>query len=599
MRGVVAIAFLCFSFYLKGQEVISHLVSNPIVTSERLFSKKNKTSLALPFVDDFSYNSSVVNPDLWEQSSVFVNRTYPINPITIGVATFDGLDKYGFPRDLSSSNPADPSDTLLSQAIDLGGQSSLYFMFYFQQKGIGDTPEMQDTLVLEFLNDTFNWERIWYSNGQTMLDTVFKKVIHVIDEQKFLHSAFQFRFRNYATISGNFDHWHLDYIKLDELLSISDTTELNDVSFVYSAPSFLKRYEQMPWTHFKNNKIVEMNDTAAIVIRNNEASISVDYYYNIFENNTQIAHYPTLGVSRNESIPTSSATVANFEYKNPPISVSASVFSSLMPDNVSFLIQHVIGTGQEDNKWNDTLYYQQEFNSRFAYDDGTAESAYGINVNGAKLAYEFKLNRPDTLRAVQMYFPQMLDTVNHIPFNLTIWGNANGVPGDIFYSQSVFPVHTENGGYHTYEIEYPFQLVGTFYVGWEQTTDDLLNIGLDKNNKANQYMYYNSGAGWTTSSYPGSWMIRPIVSMEQLITTVADVTPSFRVYPNPTSESIIIESKTNKNQISIYNIQGVLLKEMYSEKFITSIDITGLSPAVYFIEVLHKEDKQYQKFIIK
>ena len=134
-----------------------------------------------------------------------------------------------------------------------------------------------------------------------------------------------------------------------------------------------------------------------------------------------------------------------------------------------------------------------------------------------------------------MYFPQMLASVNHIPFNLTIWENTNGVPGDILYSQSVFPVHTENGGYHTYYIEHPFEIEGTFYVGWEQTTDDLLNIGLDKNNEANQYMYYNSGAGWTTSSYPGSWMIRPIVSMEQIISTVVDVKPSFRVYPNPTS----------------------------------------------------------------
>ena len=302
MRGIVVIAFLCFSYLLEGQEVISNLVSNPILKSEELSSQKNKSALTLPFIDDFSYNSSVVNPDLWEQSSVFVNRTYPINPITIGVATFDGLDEYGFARDFSPSNPSEPSDTLLSQAIDLGGQSSLYFMFYFQEKGIGDIPEMQDTLVLEFLNDTFNWEMIWFSNGQTMLDSVFEKVVHVIDEQKFMHSTFQFRFRNYATISGNFDHWHIDYVKLDELLSISDTTELNDVSFVYSAPSFLKRYEQMPWGHFKNNKMAEMNDTAAIFLRNNEASINVDYYYNIFENNTQIAHYPTLGVSRNESI---------------------------------------------------------------------------------------------------------------------------------------------------------------------------------------------------------------------------------------------------------------------------------------------------------
>ena len=63
----------------------------------------------------------------------------------------------------------------------------------------------------------------------------------VIDDSRFLHDAFQFRFRNYATISGNFDHYHIDYIKIDELLSTSRyNLQLNDVSFVYSSPSFLK-----------------------------------------------------------------------------------------------------------------------------------------------------------------------------------------------------------------------------------------------------------------------------------------------------------------------------------------------------------------------
>ena len=30
------------------------------------------------------------------------------------------------------------------------------------------------------------------------------------------------------------------------------------------------------------------------------------------------------------------------------------------------------------------------FHSHFAYDDGTAELAYGINISGARLAYQFK-----------------------------------------------------------------------------------------------------------------------------------------------------------------------------------------------------------------
>ena len=596
MRKFIVLLFFSFSLSSFAQEVISDLVSNPVLADYKHKINPFKSTLSLPFIDDFSYDSHQVDNDLWMESSVFVNRTYPINPPTIGVATFDGLDANGFARDFSPSSSSEPSDTLLSQTIDLSGISSAYFMFYYQGKGMGDAPQQLDKLVLEFFDGSI-WNEIWSVNGQTM--TEFEKVVEVIDSAVYLTNNFQFRFRNYATISGNFDHWNVDYIKLDELTSTSDFDELNDVSVVYNSPSFLKRYTQMPWTHFKNNEANELKDSIDILIRNNDASINVDYQFNVFENNNQFYHYPLLGVSRNVSI-LDYDTIGNFSFNNPPIDFQSNVLSSFQLDTTTFVIQNIIGTSTTDRKENDTLYHTHKFHHTFAYDDGTAESAYGLNVDGAKLAYQFKLNRPDEkLRAVQMYFPQMLDSVNNISFDLTVWDNNNGQPGDTLYTQRVYPVHTENGEFHTYIIDNPFLVSGTIYIGWKQSTDDLLNIGLDKNNEANQYMYYNAGAGWTISSYPGSWMIRPIVSMEQLISTVVDVKPSCRVYPNPTSEIIIIESKTDKNHISIYNIQGVLLKEMYSEGFITSINITDLSPAVYFIEVLNKEDKQYQKFIIE
>ncbi|MDC0249686.1 T9SS type A sorting domain-containing protein [Flavobacteriales bacterium] len=597
MRNIL-LPFLLPSF-IFSQEVLTDLSSNPVLLDVKWESSLSKSTIVLPFIDDFSYNSSVVDPDLWQQSSVFVNRTYPINPPTIGVATFDGLDEYGLARDIiSQSNLSEPSDTLLSQEINLAGLNSVYFMFYLQGKGIGNEPETGDSLVLEFLNNSLVWEQIWSSHVTNTTMQEFEKVVEVIDEQRFLHNSFQFRFRNYATISGNFDHWHIDYIKLDELLSSVDTTELDDISFVYNSPSFLSRYSEMPWQHFLNNEESELKDSIDILIRNNDASINVDYQYNVFEGNNLLETFPNTGAGwRNYSIQDFNL-IGNFSH-NPTLTINNLIFNSFQIDSATFIIQNIIKTSNSDNKNNDTLYHTQDFYSYFAYDDGTAESAYGININGAKLAYEFKLNRPDTIRAVQMYFPQMLDTVNDIDFNLTIWNKINGLPGDTLYSQTVSPVHTENGMYHTYYIERPFQLVGTFYVGWEQTTNDLLNIGLDKNNEANQYMYYNSGAGWAMSSYLGSWMIRPVVSTEQIVSVVVDMNPSFRVYPNPTSETIIIHSEIDKNHISIYNIQGVLVKEMYTLDCITRINIIDLSPGVYFINVSNTRDRQYQKFIIK
>ena len=572
-------------------------MSNPILKSNKVLVKQNKSAITLPFFDDFSYNSPIANIDLWQESSVFINQTYPINPITIGVATFDGLDEYGFARNFSQVNSSAPSDTLLSQEIDLSVVDTAYLIFYFQGKGIGDTPQLHDSLILEFLSNTGIWEKAWHSKGQTMQE--FEKVINLLYEPRFLHNAFQFRFRNYATLSGNFDHWHIDYVKLDEFINPNDTIKLNDVSFVYAAPSFLRRYEQMPWTHFKNNEAAEMNDTAAIFLRNNGASINVDYYYDVYENNNLTAHYPTLGPSRNESV-FDYDSIGNFEFTNPSVSINTTVFSSLIPDSVSFMVQHVIGTGQEDHKGNDTLYFQQDFNSSFAYDDGTAESAYGINTSGAKLAYQFRLNRPDTLRAIQMYFQQMLDSVNHIPFQLTVWDNNGGQPGNIIHQQQVYPKHTENGKFHYYYLDSLFQLVGTFYVGWEQTTSDLLNIGLDKNKLANDYMFYNIGAGWNNSSYPGAWMIRPIVNMEEVILSQVELQQnSFTLYPNPAKQEINIVLSSTENFVSIYNLQGMLVKQLFETDTKCKVNIANLPSGMYVVEINNEKNRSFQMFIIE
>ena len=596
MKNYFFLTFV-FSFtLLSAQEVVSNLMSNPILSETKFTKDINKSVLGLPFFDDFSYDRSIASIDLWEQSSVFVNRSYPLNPPTIGVATFDGLDRFGLARDFNPSNITDPSDTLLSKEIDLSGSNSVYLMFYYQAKGMGDAPELQDKLVLEFFNDTSGWEQVWSSDDTVLQD--FTKVVSVIDEPKFLHDSFQFRFRNYATISGNFDHWHLDYVKLDELLSATDTSQLNDVAFVYSSPSFLNRYFEMPWTHFLNNEVSELKDSIDIKLRNNDASTNVDYQYNVFENDNQIFHYPLIGVSRNVSV-LSYDTIGNFSFSDPPINIESNVFNSFQSDTATFVIQNIIGTASSDNKLNDTIYHNQNFYSHFAYDDGTAEAAYGINVNGARLAYEFSLNRPDTLRAVQMYFPQMLDSVSHIPFNLTIWEKINGLPGNILHTQTVLPVHTENMAYHTYYIDQPFKIVGTFYVGWNQITDDLLNIGLDKNNEANNYMLYDAGAGWTMSSYPGSWMIRPILSMNEIVSSVIDINVGFQVYPNPVLSDLSIVTSSLNSVVSIYSLQGVLLKRINVNSGVAKIDVNDLSSGVYFVEILSNEGKECQKIIIR
>ena len=280
-RYLIIISFFLFNS-LFGQEVLTDLNNSFNGLQEENYFMKSKSSLGLPFIDDFSAISSQVDNTIWDNSSVLINRTYGINPPTIGVATFDGLDTEGLARDLFASTISEPSDTLLSKEIDLSNISSGYMMFYYQSQGRGDNPEPSDSLVLEFSTDSsgiVKWDHIWSIAGDTVVR--FRKKVFLITDPEYLRDGFRFRFRNYATLSGNFDHWNIDYIKIDQFNNLIDTI-LSDITFVYNSPSFLSRYNEMPWRHFEYFETFEILDTVDILVRNNNASISVDYQYNVY-----------------------------------------------------------------------------------------------------------------------------------------------------------------------------------------------------------------------------------------------------------------------------------------------------------------------------
>ena len=555
---------------------------------------ENTSILSIPFIDDFSYDFSNVNNDLWEVSSVFVNRSYPINPPTIGVATFDGLNQFGRPYSINSTIDGN-ADTLLSKAIDLSAINTAYFLFYYQPQGIGDMPQIEDSIILEFLDNNLNWNIIWKKEGTSSFD--FKKKVFLINSSDYLHNNFRFRFRNKATLSGNFDHWNLDYIKLDEFNTSLDTSSLNDMSFVYNISSYLKRYSQMPWSHFVNYENNELKDSINVFLRNNRSSINVGYQYDVYNKGSLVGHYPTLGNVRNETV-LDYDSIGNFLFSSPPVSVSSSFFNSNEVDSVTFYIKHIISTSTGDLKNNDTLRTFQRFYSTFSYDDGSAESAYGINVNGAKIAYQFKLNHPDTLRAVQMFFPEMLDSVSNLFFELTIWDDFQGKPGNILYSQDVNPFHTENGNFHTYELNSPLGLSGTFYVGWKQTTDDVLNLGLDKNIISNNYMFYNSGSGWNNSQFQGSWMIRPIVSTKEIFLSNNQNREFVKIYPNPCTSKFTLSGIDN-GILNIYSLQGKLIKNITIDSESQFIFIDDLVPSVYILHLSCELGYFVKKLIVK
>ncbi|PSR06428.1 MAG: hypothetical protein BRD49_00540 [Bacteroidetes bacterium SW_10_40_5] len=97
----IFLSLILISFNSSGQEVIVPLQNNPqLKEQQNQLSKRgglNKTrdTLQLPFFDDFTYDQIHPSQEFWQNKQVFINNSYPIDPISYNVATFNGLNKFG------------------------------------------------------------------------------------------------------------------------------------------------------------------------------------------------------------------------------------------------------------------------------------------------------------------------------------------------------------------------------------------------------------------------------------------------------------------------------------------------------------------------
>ena len=286
----------------------------------------------LPFLDDFSKDNIYPDAAFWLDSNVFINRNLPIAPPTLGVATFDGVSKSGCPYDTTLTNPGASlsADTLTSKPINLSllPSDSVYFSFLWQAKGRGNDPEQDDSLVLDFFNPTTKiWTNMWSKKGYnpSLGDTTFRLVIIPVTDTAFLKNAFQFRFRNKATVSGNVDHWHIDYVLLDKNRNMNDTI-FDDVAFAYNSRSLLKNYYAMPWEQYQPS---EMKTNLNFLIRNNNSvQKNTSFDYTIF-NNSGSTEATYTGGSDN-CLPFATNSYWNYPpITNPPIVNNSTPYSFL------------------------------------------------------------------------------------------------------------------------------------------------------------------------------------------------------------------------------------------------------------------------------
>lgn len=610
--------FIAFVQNLSAQEIISEL---PIRTNTNKVKSNQQKTINLPFFDDFSVNKTSPNPEIWQDDDVLINNHYGIGMPSLGVATFDAVNANGEHYHNASSNPY-RADKLTSQMIDLekADTQSLWLSFYYQPQGYGNAPEKGDSLIVEITNDGKKWQKVWGTEGSTFeefskkilklnlkknIDTnAFKLVMIPLKKEVYKTNKFQFRFVNYASLSGKFnletainsDHWNIDYIYLNDNRSEVDTV-FKDVAFVKPPNSFLRHWQSVPWRHYREVQKQELSKVFLHLRNNYNQVLNVKQTELLFKDLDSKQMIDSFNITQVTANPFENQSV-DWKFDGDPL------FKSKNTKDLS--VELILRLDTDDSiKNNNTATQNYHFKNYYAYDDGSAENAYGIDATGAKVAYRFKSYLPDTLKAISMYFLQTQPKNEGLmSFNLCVWESNDGKPGKLLLEdKGINPIFSEKiNQFKEYKLSKGIAVNGDFFIGWVQKDKRRINIGFDKNTNSKAQLFYNIYGSWQKSDANGSLMLRPVLGY--LTTSSTKDYKQFTqdkitIYPNPTSQIIYFKGIENTKDIfiEIYNLQGKKISSsLLTESF---LDVSFLNNGVYIISIKRKnKTPQTQRLII-
>ena len=576
--------------------------------------------LTLPFWDDFSTSTEFPDTALWLGSqNVHISQGAGIEPPTFNVATFDGIDANG---DVYSNieTATGLADSLLSKPINLSGinvnlQNTVYLSFFWQLEGFGEIPDPEDSLRLQFKDINDNWITVWsMTGGNTDITDQFSQEILLLDPVRFLHDNFQFKFESFSRLIGVFDTWQLDYILLNKGRDGTDPSHLDHAITSYPT-SLFGRYTAVPSTQFfsDNFNVRDELTGASVGYFNLDKFLQPIEYTAIVTDTIRGEVLDTLNF--NEPDPTIPGPFERDIYTTNLLNINniSEVDTAVLKlefyidTGDTLLIDEVIGTDTTfserfDLRSNDTITTFFTINDYFSYDDGSAEFGLGINQTSGRMAYQYELFTTDTLTAIDIYFPNIGATFDNTPIELFVLRDLEDNDNSVLAQFSTSIKNTIGiNKLQSYELNPPIVVNGKIYIGFRQSTDRRIPVGLDHNTDTGDKIFFNVLGNWEQSSeIAGSLLMRPRFGRGAIVTGIQKPEPianALTVYPNPSSGVFQIEGAFDK--VVLYNINGRLIPIKLSKKApnLATLDITGQAPGIYQLRFV-KNGKTFGKRII-
>ncbi|ADR20939.1 hypothetical protein MATR_14350 [Marivirga tractuosa] len=625
MRSAWLKIFLIIGFLFQSMAFYGQIIESPI---GHLSKKKsnfqmrqiaNQDTISLPIWDDFSYKSQVPDSNVWQYGEhVFVNNGYSYLPPSYNVATLDGFDGNGLSYN-TEDNSNGIGDSLVSKPIDLSSfneNSNINLSFFLQEGFGGNAPDAQDSLKISFKNAEGNWELVQAFGGEGNLErSLFSQHFERINEAKFLHAGFQFKFEVKGNLSGDFDIWNLDYIYLNAGNTPVNTQDnaydsYEDRTFSENPKTPFADYYAIPLKHLNETWLVENIDTASFIYNNlwagnaNNFSFGTEFFSTVYDTlkpNQIIDSLEVDGVFLTD-LQDTAQFIYHPENKNQFIDHLLSEKDS--EDSVYLKFQFNLGTNDSlffetidgvavyypelSFRQNDTVSTIIPLHDYYAFDDGTAESRVQLNSRNYQLAQSFDLIGEQFLTGIEIYVPNIGQNASTQNITLLVWDDLTSNTNDILRAKNVLINETESvNQFQRFTFDRPVLLKDEFFIGYREENDVPVSIGFDKNTNSATRLFYNQGGEWEPNkTLKGSVMIRPVfdakevpVSNDKKISQMLDV----KAYPNPSKG--IIKLTQEVDQIEIYDLQGRLKVSETKIDSSQSIDISHLPDNLYLIKL--------------
>jgi hypothetical protein len=510
---------------------------------------RQSSSTSLPFWDDFSKG---INPNKWLVAGASYTQTIGNSPPSLGMVLFNGVDEKGRPYSLQEKDQGE-SDYLSSKTIDLSliplaKQASLYLSFFWQAGGKAEAPDANDRLSLQVLLTDGSWQTLWEKQGGDSLDRsrFFQEIIQIKPEWQ--HANFQFRFFSRGNQSGPFDAWLLDYVYLNTGRSSSNLS-YPDRALTIPTALRLDGYGAYPWELLAKNQSGKWSTLKSEFQNLENRFKAMEYSMTLRDSsgttllavNTNTPLNPVPRALERRSI--LSRTFSEIPLPTGPGDLFAET-SLTTGDGVLTEVgtSDTIRYAQVDFRDNDRVSTRFPLRDFFAYDQGTADYAAGINQRSGQLAVAYHTPEPVFLKGISIDFTNA-NQVNQI-LDLVVWADLSKVP--IYSKEVVITEKKEGQALHYFPLETPLAVTDTFFVGFTQFTNEFLHVGLDKSNDTGKSIHYNVGGAWAQNTeVKGSLMIRPHVSKEGKTRGGTAPETSYRIYPNPAVSEVYVVGEFN------------------------------------------------------